>query len=170
MRPVSLLIGLACLLTTALLRTAAAQVSPGDRVRVTTPDRGRYDGTVHAIPGDFLTVDTLTVPRASITRLEVHRGRKGHALLGAGIGAVALGAVGVAAGIEFCESFGSCSTRDEAAALGGGAGVLVGGLMGLGIGALIKSDRWEEVPLDQLRVNFAPQRGGRFAFGLSVAF
>ena len=168
MRPVSLLIGVACLLTTALLRTAAAQVGPGDRVRVTTPDIERYDGTVQAIRGDFLTVDTLTVPRASITRLEVHRGRKGQAHLGAAIGAVALGAAGVAVGIAFCEGF-ECP-KGEGAAVGGGAGVLVGGLLGLGIGALTKSDRWEEVPLDQLRVSFAPHRDGRLAFGFSWRF
>jgi hypothetical protein len=42
----------------------------------------------------------------------------------------------------------------------------VGGI----IGAFIKTDRWEEVPLDRLRVSFAPQRDGRFALGLSVAF
>jgi len=36
-------------------------------------------------------------------------------------------------------------------------------------GAFIKTDRWEEVPLDRLQVSFAPQRDG-FAVGLSVAF
>jgi len=34
----------------------------------------------------------------------------------------------------------------------------------------IKIDRWEEVPLDQLRVSFVPQLDGRFGFGLSVRF
>ncbi len=42
--------------------------------------------------------------------------------------------------------------------------------MGAMTGSFIKADRWEEVPLDQLRVSFAPERDGRFAFGLSVAF
>ena len=148
-------------------------VGPGDRVRVTTPDRGRYDGIVQAIPGDFLTVDTLTVPRASITRLEVHRGRKGHAPLGAAIGAVALGAVGVAAGIGLCESEfgfgGGCSNRGEAAAAGGGAGVVVGALLGAVTGSFIKTDRWEDVSLYHLWVGVVPQRDG-FGITASIAF
>ena len=36
--------------------------------------------------------------------------------------------------------------------------------------ASIKTDRWEEVPLDRLRVSFAPQRDARFALGFSVSF
>ncbi len=32
------------------------------------------------------------------------------------------------------------------------------------------ADRWQEVPLDRLRVSVAPQRDGRFGLGLSVRF
>ena len=46
------------------------------------------------------------------------------------------------------------------------AGAGIGGL----IGAFVKTDRWEAVPLDQLRVSVVPQRGGRFALGLSISF
>ena len=49
------------------------------------------------------------------------------------------------------------------AVIGGGTG-LVGGIV---MGALSKTDCWEEVPQDRLRVSFAPQRDG-FALGLSV--
>jgi hypothetical protein len=42
--------------------------------------------------------------------------------------------------------------------------------MGVGIGALIKTDGWQEVSLEHLCVSFAPQREGRFALGLSVLF
>jgi hypothetical protein len=38
------------------------------------------------------------------------------------------------------------------------------------VGALIKTDRWEEVPLDRLRVSFAPKRDGRFTVGFRIAF
>jgi len=58
----------------------------------------------------------------------------------------------------------------ECVALGAAAFGVTGALVGLGIGALLKSERWEEVPLDRLRVNIVPQRDGRFALGLSVAF
>ena len=37
-------------------------------------------------------------------------------------------------------------------------------------GALIKTDHWEDVPLDRVRVSFGPQRDGRFALGASVRF
>jgi hypothetical protein len=44
-------------------------------------------------------------------------------------------------------------------------------LLGVIIGGFIwKTDRWEEVPLDRLRVSFGPQRDGRFGFGASVRF
>jgi hypothetical protein len=55
-----------------------------------------------------------------------------------------------------------------------GAGFVVGGLGGALIGALIgsasKTDRWQEVPLDRLRVSLGPQRDGRFGLGASVRF
>jgi hypothetical protein len=46
----------------------------------------------------------------------------------------------------------------------------MGALVGAGIGALIKTDRWEEVPLDGLRMRFALQRTGALALKLSVSF
>ena len=35
---------------------------------------------------------------------------------------------------------------------------------------LIKTDRWEAVPLDRLRVGLAPQRDGRLMLGFSAGF
>ena len=49
--------------------------------------------------------------------------------------------------------------------VGGGLGLLFGTIVGLAV----KSDRWEEVPLDRLRVSFAPGRD-RVSFGFSFAF
>ncbi len=61
-----------------------------------------------------------------------------------------------------------CDAGDYARAIAifGGAGAGLGALVGL----LIKTDRWEEVPLNRFRVSFAPQRDGRFALGASVSF
>ena len=54
------------------------------------------------------------------------------------------------------------------------AGGVIGGLGGLVTGAFIglaiETDRWQEVPLNHVRVSFAPQRDGRFGLGLSVRF
>ena len=55
-----------------------------------------------------------------------------------------------------------------------GIGALVGGAIGAGLGAgirlAVKSDRWEEAPLDRLRVSVLPQRGGGLGLGVSVRF
>ena len=49
-------------------------------------------------------------------------------------------------------------------------GVLVLGGTGELIGNSIKTDRWQAVPLDNVRVSFVPQRDGRFTLGMSVRF
>jgi hypothetical protein len=55
----------------------------------------------------------------------------------------------------------------EIAALSGG---LPGGLLGLGIGSLIRTDRWEEVPLQRLRAYLIPHVRGGVALAFSLAF
>ena len=67
---------------------------PGARVRVTAPDVDgrRYDGTLVGLPADTIVVDTLRVAVASVTKFEVHRGRKSNARKGALIGGGVLGA------------------------------------------------------------------------------
>jgi len=110
----------------------------------------------------------------SVTRLDVSRGQRRPvargALLGLGIG-VGVGAVGGAVaemgGAQFCiDTCGSRGVITAASAAFFGASGLV---MGTVVGALIKTDRWEEVPLDQLSVSIAPQRD-RVSFGLRIAF
>jgi hypothetical protein len=44
-----------------------------------------------------------------------------------------------------------------------------GALTGVVIGALIKTDKWEEVPLDGLRVSIAT-RGGGVGVGIRLGF
>jgi hypothetical protein len=157
------------LLTATPVVVAAQSVKPGDRVQVTAPDLTRYDGTLQALTRDTLTVDTLRIAVASVTRLDVHRGTRSNRGIAVGIG-VPLGAL---AGGIMGNAYGA--TNDpQFQGLHAAAGMMVGmvgGLVtGLVVGSLIKSDRWEEVPLDQFRVSFVPQRDGRFAFGLSVRF
>ena len=41
---------------------------------------------------------------------------------------------------------------------------------GAGVGALIKSDRWEAVPLDRLGMEITPGPDGRLALGVRVRF
>lgn len=145
----------------------------GARVRVTAPDcelRGQAK-TYQAFRGDMLVFLTTECPLVSVTRLDVHRGQKRRlakgALLG-GLGGIAAGVFLGAAWYDFCVDW-SCNQVGFAA-----LGVLLGGaagtLLGAGVGALITSDRWEEVPLEGLVVSLAPQRDGRPALGFSVGF
>jgi hypothetical protein len=53
----------------------------------------------------------------------------------------------------------------ECVAIGATGGALLGALFG----ALIRTDRWEEVPLEEFRVSAGPQSGGG-AIAFSVAF
>ena len=152
---------------------ADTSIAPGDTVRVTAPsmDMDGSVGTVAALETDTLTVqvedraDALYVPLADVTKLEVRRGRKSNAgkgaLIGLGVGAV----VGVALGFAACagESGGAlCNSdtgEDTSVALAALLGAY-GAVLGTGIGALIglaaRTDRWETVPLDRIRVSLTP--------------
>ena len=149
-------------------------VEPGARVRVTAPDLGinKYTGVLEGVVGDTLAVDTLRLPLASVTRFEVHSGRKSRvgrgALIGAAIGVGSGAVLGAIVESESCGLFGGEPCPVEGAAKGaiilGGLGALVGTV----VGALTKTDRWEAVPLGRIRVTFTPVRNGRLAILASV--
>ena len=153
-------------------------VAVGERVRVSTESGATHVGLLSAMTSDALEVQSEGGSQrfsvASVTRLDVSRGQKSNAVLGAGVGfaAGALGAVVYCsrAKNEFsgegkCVLFGDDTTPFQALIFGA-AGGLVGGIAGY----FIKSDRWEEVPLERLPVSLAPQRDGRFALEFSVRF
>ncbi len=194
MRPRTFLVAaLAVTPFTSITGQQRLPVVPGDRVRVyasQTADGqwGQFVGRIVGwVPDSVLlrTDDDVNVvaPVASITRLEVSWGRKSHVGRGAAFGAligIPLGAVVGLSAYEECVPRGvgwsgvfSCfmaPTEGQTALIGailGGAG---GAILGAILGGTIKTEHWEEVPLDRLRVSFAPQRDGRFAFGLSVRF
>jgi len=146
-------------------------VKVGERVRITTA-LNKHTGVLSAMNADTLAMDGWRVALGSVTRLEVSRRRKSNVRRGALIGFLAGAGVGVIAGFAGGDDppgFISFTAEEKAAlgAFGLGAG---GGLVGLIAGALIKTDQWEELSLDRLRVSFAPQLDGRFALGLSVIF
>jgi hypothetical protein len=123
----------------------------------------------------------VRVPVAFVEKLELFRGRGTSgarvaktAVLGAAGGAMIGLVIRFLSSlpplcIEFLESGVCVSEEPQPAswgivALGATGGAVVGGLYGL-----TPKDRWEEVPLDQLRVSFVPGRDG-FAVSISVAF
>ncbi len=171
------------------LASATAQEPPpvkvGDRVRVTAPDV-RSAGIVQLLTTDSLVMhpeyvfvmrpenvapNRLAIPLASVTRLELSMPAGSQAgqgaLYGLAIGVFGGSVVGFAAceGNDFFVDVASTCALAGAVILGAG-GALVGAILG----AMISGTRWEEVPLDQLRVSFGPQRDGRLGFGLSVRF
>ncbi|UCG87977.1 MAG: hypothetical protein JSW71_05380 [Gemmatimonadota bacterium] len=152
----------------------AQTIEPGSRVRVTAPDLGiqRLAGTCLSLSQGAMAFEPeglspLAIATVSITRLEISRGRKRKTVTGALVGipaglALALG-VATIAGEEWQEEV-------NAGVWLAPAGALVGLVVGGTVGYTVKVDRWEEVPLDRLRVAVAQQRDGRFALGLQVKF
>ena len=168
---------------------AAAQsaVAPGARVRITAPYLDREIGTLIALTADTLLArgprgDTLAVPVAAISRLEVSRGRRKHTWRGAGIGLLVGTAAGAAiSAATYHESDRSCPATDSfcgfdvspdrgetviaGAVLGGALGAAVGGV----VGASRRKEAWRVVPLDRPRVGLAPF-GKHAGVGVSLAF
>ena len=161
-------------------------IEPGARVRVTHQCESRLlpvtgemrtrcredQGTLAALTTDVLVLvvdrqdSELSISLDSVTEVAVSSGKRSHILAGAGGGALLGTAVGaVASSAKSCtDEWGSLCTAGGAA-----QGAIIGLVTGLFIGAAIKTDRWEEVPLDRLRVSFAPRRDG-LAIGMRFAF
>ncbi len=175
-------------LVVALILTASADlfaqqeppVAPGDRVRVsrlgTVPP---LVSTVLAFKADTLVLDAedrvapLEVPLSLVKKVEVSRGQKSNAVSGAlwgGLVGAAFGAILGVAAWSGSDSDDFISFGPEAVAVGAGVLGGVGAGVGLLIGAATRSDRWEEVPLDRLRVNMVSRRNGGLAIRLSLAF
>ncbi len=163
------------------LSLAAQDVSlprPGDRVRVTAPDRSlqQVEGRLLRLQADTLAVQPATegspplvVPLTSLTSLEVRRHISRRAENGAKYGALVGGGLGVVIAVPICVSK-DCEQYTLVVylmfgTLGGAAGALVGAVVGA-----IGGRAWEEVALDRLRLSFQPQRDGRLALAFSVAF
>ncbi len=161
--------------TSVIAQEQSLPLEPGQRVRVTAPNLGiRYQlATFEVLRGDTLVVtadSTMYCPLASVTRLDVHQGRKSEWKTGLIVGAF-VGAIGGGIAGYVLETIDEYSPEYALPVAGGAlAGAAVVGGLGAGIGTFIKADRWEEIPLDRLRVSFVPQRDGRFAFAVSVRF
>ncbi len=148
---------------------SAHQVSirPGERISIrssaTRPDKvevyyaGTSADTLYAqSPGGRRN---FAIPLASITRVEIPR-RQSNAVSGAAIGAVIGGTFGILGVAGMSGSFAQPSP-------GQGIGIImlcaaIGSIPGAAIGALLPSHqgRWEEVPVDRMRLSLAPHSSG----------
>lgn len=126
----------------------------GTRIRVSTV-RDRTTGSLLELRRDSVILfgdeGRKALLRSAMTRLEVSRGRQRSMLRGAALGALALGLGAMfyrSAENATCET--TCPRSGNPAALAAG-GALVGG----GIGALIRTERW-----DRIQVPAPPAPGG----------
>ncbi len=152
-------------------------IQSGQRVRITAPGCGMHQRVTafEEFGGRKLLLTTATCPLDSVTMAEVSRGRKSRVLDGMAIGFVSGVVIGAGYGVTYCV-VGGCNVAYTV--LVGGFGMLFGAPPGLALGVLggivatlaVPGERWEEVPLDRLRVSVAPQRDGRFALGLTYRF
>jgi len=133
-------------------------VAVGSRVRIRAPTltSDRIEGTLIGVDESTFLVESkdrerLTVPRDAVTHLAVSAGQRRWklrgALIGAGFGLLAIGAGG-----------------SQASPL-----VTCSALLGTGIGALVRSDRWQKVPLDRVHASVTPLPRG-VALTVSFAF
>ena len=177
---------IALLLHGQVISAQQLPLQAGERIRINSWSLGfrKLDATFQTMDGDKLRVLTaangvaLGIPLDSVNLIEVRRGKRSlwedGALLGIVVFGVGTGAL-VSARYEepepctggFCPSWeiGKGGAFAYGFVLGAMLGAPVGGL----VGKLVEVDRWEEVPLDRVRVSFAPRREG-FALGLSVSF
>ncbi|MFC1639225.1 hypothetical protein ACFL3B_00510 [Gemmatimonadota bacterium] len=178
--------------TTAVSAQQPPPVEIGQRIRVsqchTELFRSGFRDVCERSVGTLATLSATTVtlrvvsrgtelafPMDSVTQIDVHRGwgmSGRNVLRGAGVGLLAGGAVGAGIAIAMYGTDGCITGYDDeipCGFIGAGVGAGSGLLLGAMIGVLIWTDRWEEVPLDRLRVSFAPRRDG-FALRFAIAF
>jgi hypothetical protein len=112
----------------------------------------------------------VRVALSSLARLDVHRGRRTLAKEGAILGFIPGAIYG-----GFFGAYGACDDQGPDCSPLGGAllGALMVGGVTSGAGALMglpfKTDRWEELPVRNVRVAVIPVRGGVGA-AVSVGF
>ena len=175
-----------CLIAHPLLLLATAAVAqdapdkelksvltPGSRVRLVSSSVGaRLQGTVLAVDDKELTLVSeerppLKVALSSIAELDLSMGRRRHwrrgLLIGAGVGLL-WGAV-AKVDEDFCDPDYTTNFCSRGEAMGGMTAA--SGLMGAGIGALFKSDRWAPVRLG--RPGVGSDRKG-FAVTVALSF
>lgn len=136
--------------------TLAQTPEVGQRIRVTAPEvlLERRVGQLLWLDRDSLVLagadaaapERWVVPAEAITRLEVFDGRRAHAgrgfLIGAGTG-LAVGLIGIS-GDGTCSGSGNYG---ELCAIVVTGTTLAGGVLGMLIGAVVRTDRWNSIPV-----------------------
>ena len=111
-----------------------SQLRPGEQVKLSLKGQHSVTGSFQVWTPEQVTVGSTTARREDVTKVERFRtgvwGRGKTALIGALIGGGAGAAIGGGAGGCGHNSLGPCVTRAEGAGIVGGAGGLVGAIVG----------------------------------------
>lgn len=152
-------------------------LSPGLRVRLVSElVVGRVTGRIVETDTHGLRVLTdrgvaVRVPFEALTRLEASFGQRRHTREGLVAGLAVGLLIGAFGEVDerTCHYDDSTSFCSRGAALAGG--ISGGTLLGAGIGALVKTDRWQAVSLDRLRVSLEPRiASGRAGARLALSW
>ena len=160
------------LLLVLAVSTSASQLqaqSVGDRVRVSASGT-TYIGEVTAVTDERLELSdgprAWSIAFSGIGRLQRSNGtrsqwREGF-VFGAGVGAVGGVVIGLVVG-STCELVTVGAATEECTKAGlqvilvtGAALAAAGGLAGMGIGALFRSERWTTIPLGDTKIEYTP--------------
>lgn len=146
---------------------ASAQDAPlmtsGSRLRVSTRVGAPLVGLLQSTDATSMTLDVAgqgatTIARSDVVRVELSTGQRSRARQGLLVGALVGTGLGILLGQsndspEGCDGW-DCGT--SAVLVGAAAGVA----LGAGVGALLKTEGWEDVPANAVRLSFVPARGG----------
>lgn len=167
------------------LTVAAADYAPanlrGRRVRVTAPQFSArvVEGRAASLSNDTLRLedcrpdlDLEIIPLSTISRVQVYDGQRSHTILGALIGAGAgLATWGVIESVDSEPEDGWFEGLDRTLSTLMAVVLVAGGTVTGGVvGTLITTDRWREVPKDQLQFSLTPMAGKRVGLSLTMRF
>jgi hypothetical protein len=146
-------------------------VEEGSRLRVSSEAYGVRDlvGLLSRIHPDTIQVGSTTMAVDWISRVDISRGQSTKLWQGRGIGFLAGGLIGGGIGTIACWP---CDGEFDvySPALGAGAGMVLGLLVGGQRGFSRKSDNWEEIPKERLRIVLSPRSRGGFLLQVSVRY
>jgi hypothetical protein len=146
------------------------QLQIGDRIRYRFATDKTGKGVLREIGPDWLRVEDTRgashrLEKSALQSLGVLRGKKRNPLGGALIGFLPGAAFGAFAAGAMCDYGSPCSYGTAALVVGGMTAVV-----GAGVGALIKTDRWEHAPVSRVRFAVAPAKGGGVRATLKLSF
>lgn len=160
---------LALLAGAAHAQAPEPRIQAGDRVRYRVGKQKTLEAAVLEAGPEWLRVEdgrggSRRFEKADLSALDLYRGKRRNPVAGALIGFLPGAFLGALAAGSACEADSPCSWGTAALVVGG-----MGAAVGAGIGALVKTDRWQPMPLDRVRFGIAPQRGGMRA-ALTLSF